>query len=258
METKKCTKCFSEIHLKATVCPNCKSTQTIQLTEQEKKNLTKVLKWLVLIIIFPIGIIYGLYQMWNKKLWGPKRRWAITIVAGLFLLGIASSNQSSNSNTSHTADSSKTVSAKHGTTTISAPVATAGPTDTPEPTPTPVPKDSNGFPMDAETVTVAALDKAPSNYDGKKVIFTCTVASFAKDDSGNAAAVNCSDPNDFSSLVQVGTTGFDMTQINQLDRIKVYGLGMGSAKGKNAFGGEVSETLVMGLYINDLTSGYKE
>ena len=49
--------------------------------------------------------------------------------------------------------------------------------------------------MDAEAVTVANLDKAPSMYNGKKITFSCIVIGFAKDDSGNATAVNCSDPN---------------------------------------------------------------
>jgi hypothetical protein len=49
-----------------------------------------------------------------------------------------------------------------------------------------------------------------------------------------------------------------MTKIKQNDTVKFYGLGAGSATGKNAFGGEVSESLVSGMYINDITSGYEE
>ena len=163
---------------------------------------------------------------------------------------------SSGSSTSKTTTVSDTQVAAQSTT----PQATAipKPTDTPAPTATPVPKDANGFPMDAEAVTVANLDKAPSTYQGKKVTFTCTVAGFAKDSSGNAAAVNCSDPNDYSSLIQVDTGAFDMTKIQQGDTVRFYGLGMGAASGKNAFGGEVSESLVTGIFINDITSGYKE
>jgi hypothetical protein len=40
--------------------------------------------------------------------------------------------------------------------------------------------------------------------------------------------------------------------------VRFYGLGGGSASGKNAFGGTISESLVEAIYINDITSGYKE
>ena len=138
------------------------------------------------------------------------------------------------------------------------PTATPKPTSKPTPTLTPIPKDINGFPMNAEVVTVANLDKAPSTYEGKKVTFTCIVVGFAKNSNGNATAVNCSDPNDFMSMVQVDTILFDMTKINKNDTVRFYGLCNGSAIGKNAYGGDVSETLITAFGINDITSGYKE
>jgi hypothetical protein len=130
-------------------------------------------------------------------------------------------------------------------------------TPTLSPTPTPIPTDENGFPMDAEAVTVAQIAKVPSAYNGRKVTFTCNVSGFAKNDSGDAAALNCSDPNDVGSIIQVGGSLFDFTKINQGDTVRIYGLGAGAATGKNAFGGDVTEGIVDGLYLNDLTSIYK-
>lgn len=127
----------------------------------------------------------------------------------------------------------------------------------PTPTPAPIPTDANGFPMDAEAVTVAQIAKVPSAYNQQKVTFTCRVASFAKNDNGDAAAINCVDPNDVSSIIQISGSLFDFTQINQGDTVRIYGMGTGAATGKNAFGGDVTEGLVDGLFINDITSGYK-
>lgn len=180
-----------------------------------------------------------------------------SVFALIFFIGFGTASSSTNT-PSKTVTEAPTSAPTTKSTAPSQPTATPKPTDTPTPTATPVPKDANGFPMDAEAVTVANLDKAPSQYEGKKVTFTCIVAGFAKDSSGNAAAVNCSDPNDYSSLVQVATSTFDMTKINPQDTVRFYGLGGGSASGKNAFGGTVSESLVEAIYINDITSGYKE
>lgn len=131
------------------------------------------------------------------------------------------------------------------------------PTTTPSPSPSPIPKDANGFPLDAEAVTVSQIAKVPSAYNGQKITFTCTVSSFAKNDAGDAAALNCSDPNDLTSIVQIDGSLFDMTKINQEDTVRIYGVGAGAATGKNAFGGDVSEAVVTGVFINDVTSNYK-
>lgn len=137
---------------------------------------------------------------------------------------------------------------------------TPTPTDvptTPTATPTPVATDANGFPMDYQAVTVAQIAKVPSAYEQKTVMFTCNVASFPKNSNGDAGGINCTDPNDYGSIIQVSGGLFDFTQINQGDTVKIYGTGSGAATGKNAFGGEVTEGLVDGLFINDLTTGYK-
>lgn len=138
---------------------------------------------------------------------------------------------------------------------------TLRPTKKLRPTPTNSPTlayDSNGFPLNAhETshVIVSQIAKEPSQYNNKWLIFTCDVASFAKGSSGNATAINCSDPNDITSIIQIDASGWDLTQINQGDTINVYGQGEGSFSGQNAFGTTVQESLVFGLYFNDTTNG---
>jgi S-methylmethionine-dependent homocysteine/selenocysteine methylase len=88
---------------------------------------------------------------------------------------------------------------------------------------------------------------------------TCEVVSFPKDENGNAAGVNCSDPNDYSALVQVRMAAFDQTvKINTNDTVVVYGMGQGAAQGKNTFGADVTEAEVLELYLKDLTTGYIE
>ena len=221
--------------------------------ETKTKWYTKTL-WIAVLLFFFFPA--GLFLMWKYSNWNKFVKWGISIFFGLVVLGMISGpskSEPTNTNKEPSATASPTVTIKP-----TGPTSIPTPTPTPKPTPTPVPTDINGFPMDAEAVTVVNLDKAPSQYNGKKVTFTCNVAGFAKDSSGNATAVNCSDPNDFTSIVQVDTSGFDMTKINQGDTVRFYGLGMGAFTGKNAYGGDVSETLVTAFHLNDLTSGYQE
>src|ERR1051326_5785131 len=93
---------------------------------------------------------------------------------------------------------------------------------------------------------------------GKSLIFTCSVSGFPKDENGDVGALNCDDPNAYGSNVQIGISKeTDVTKINENDLIKVYGLGAGAMQGKNAFGGDITTGGIVGLYINDLTTGYK-
>jgi uncharacterized protein YraI len=117
--------------------------------------------------------------------------------------------------------------------------------------------DANGFPTDATAVAAADLYKAPSQYQGQKVTFTCVVSSYAKDQAGDVTAVNCYDPIAGSAMLQVGISSFDVTKINVGDRINFYGTCEGAFTGNNAFGAQITETGVLGTYINDLTSGYQ-
>ena len=47
-------------------------------------------------------------------------------------------------------------------------------------------------------------------------------------------------------------------KINSGDTVHVYGMGKGAATGKNAFGGDVTEALVLEFHLNDATTGYQE
>ena len=127
---------------------------------------------------------------------------------------------------------------------------------TPKPTLTPQQIIVN-FEKDAQTVTVADIYKTPNSYSGKSLIFTCSVSGFPKDEKGDVGALNCDDPNDFTSNVQIGIgSTVDVTKINESDTIKVYGMGTGAIQGKNAYGGDITTGGVIGLYIDDLTTGY--
>ena len=121
-----------------------------------------------------------------------------------------------------------------------------------------VPNDANGFPMDAIAVSVSDLYELPSQYNGQKVTFSCIVSTFAKDDAGDVSAANCQDPQDDSAVVQVDISGLDVTRIHERDTVRFYGVCEGAITGKNVFGGEVTETLVQGMFINDVTSGYRD
>ena len=145
------------------------------------------------------------------------------------------------------------------------------PTDTPIPTPTPTDEPTATlaptlsaqqiiakFESEGQHVTVADIYKTPNSYKGKSLIFSCSVSGFPKDENGDVGGLNCNDPNNFSSNVQVSIDkNTDVTKINQNDVIKVYGMGLGADTGKNAFGGDVTTGAILGLYINDLTTGYK-
>ncbi len=214
---------------------------------QKKSSNIATILWLV--FFFPVG----LYFLWAKTNWNKKVKYGITSV---FLLLIIISAIGGSTPSSDTA--TKKVVAQQ---TTSAPTATSvpttpKPTQPPTPTPTDVPTDVNGFPMNAEKVTVSDMDKTPSDYSGKKVTFTCTVLSFARDSSGNAAAINCADLNDYTSIAQIDTGAYDIKKINQSDTVRIYGIGSGAFTGKNAYGADVTEAGVLGMYINDVTSGY--
>ena len=105
--------------------------------------------------------------------------------------------------------------------------------------------------------TVAALDKDGNNDNGKDVHFTATILNFVKDDSGNTAGANVTDPNT-SSVIQVGfPTGTDVSQLNTGDTLEVWGLDGGTASGTNAFGATIQEVVVAAQYMTDHTTGYQ-
>lgn len=144
------------------------------------------------------------------------------------------------------------------------PLPTIKPTSTTKPTPTLtesqiIDKSMADYAKDATAVTVKDIDKTPNSYLMKKIVFKCKVLGFAKDKSGDIGGINCSDPSNYSAIIQLGTVSlFDFTRINEGDTLQIYGLGYGSATGTNAFGAEISMGIVNVVYLKDLTTGYKE
>lgn len=203
----------------------------------------------LIILFFPVG----LYLMWRYAPWRNKTKWIITGIFIFLILIEGASNPSKEK--ALTSAQSHSISP---TTPISQPTVPPTVTPTPEPTAPPIPKDENGFPQDYEKVTIAQIDKVPSAYKNKKIMFTCRVSSFAKNSEGDAAAINCTDPNNYGAFIQVSGPTYDFTKINEDDTVRIYGIGEGVSTGKNAFGADVTEGIVIGIYINDLTSGYKE
>lgn len=183
------------------------------------------------------------------------------VVIAVIVLGviIVLASNKTNNNTASDQPPPTTVAQAANTPMPTEAQTTPKPTPTFTPTPTEIQYDANGFPEDAARITVADLAKIPGLYQDKKITFTCDVISFPKDANGNAAGVNCSDPNDYTALVQVRMAAFDQTvKINTNDTVVVYGIGQGAAQGKNAFGADVTEAEVLELHLKDLTTGYTE
>lgn len=210
---------------------------------------------LFLVIFFPVG----LYLMWKHANWSKTVKWVITVIIALIVIGNGSnanktSTPSSVSNQVSSGDQTKT-----GTATIeNSPVPTEIPipTDTPMPSLTPKQMFSE-FQKSAKSVTIAQLYKTPNSYQGEDLLFTCDVSSFPKDENGDVAAINCFDQSGSGANVQIGIgTDVDVTQINENDTLRVYGVGSGAIKGTNAYGGAITTAGALGMYLDDLTTGY--
>jgi hypothetical protein len=196
----------------------------------------------------------------NKGNWELKPEMIIGFIGVIILLiFIFGAIQAGNNKAGSNSPSPTTVAQAIDTPAPTEALTTPKPTPTFTPTPTEMQYDSNGFPEDAARITVSELAKIPSSYQDKKITFTCDVVSFPKDENGNAAGVNCSDPNDYSAIVQVRMAAFDQTvKVNTNDTVVVYGIGQGAAQGTNAFGADVTEAEVLELHLKDLTTGYSE
>jgi len=108
--------------------------------------------------------------------------------------------------------------------------------------------------------TVSGVDKNGSSWTGKDVHFTAVISGLVKDDSGNTAGANVSDPtNEFGHDIQVGfPAGTDINKLNQGDTIEVWGTDGGTQSGANAFGATVQEVVVGASYLTDTTTGYQD
>lgn len=176
----------------------------------------------------------------------------IFIVIGGTVSALSGGN-SSTAPTSDTAQPAATQPAQPATT------APANPTQAPEPTqvPTLTPAQiEKAYKAITTSTTVANLDKDGNNDLGKDVHFTATILNFVKDDSGNTAGANVTDPNT-SGVIQVGfPSGTDLSQLNTGDTLEVWGTDGGTSSGTNAFGATIQEVGVSASYMTDQTTGY--
>jgi hypothetical protein len=132
------------------------------------------------------------------------------------------------------------------------------------PKPTPKPKPTQSSVQIESQVKAAAIDSTVSNIDKagnedkyKNLHFTGVISDFVKDDSGDTAGANISDPNDPSAVIQISfPSSTDYTKLNTGDIIEVWGLGGGTVTGQNAFGGTIQEAVVQTTYLTDQTTGY--
>jgi hypothetical protein len=115
----------------------------------------------------------------------------------------------------------------------------------------------------AKYVSVANQYKDPNVYMGKLIYFECVVNDFTHNDNGDIAGINCHDPNDFSSYVQIEVNEFDRldySKINKGDLLKIDGMGDGALSGKNAFGATVYTAGVVvpfgTCFFEDKTTGF--
>lgn len=115
----------------------------------------------------------------------------------------------------------------------------------------------------AKYVSVANQYKDPNVYMGKLIYFECVVNDFTHNDNGDIAGINCHDPNDFSSYIQIEVNEFDRldySKINKGDLLKIDGMGDGALSGKNAFGATVYTAGVVvpfgTCFFEDKTTGF--
>jgi cytoskeletal protein RodZ len=188
----------------------------------------------------------------------------LAIIGVLVLCGLCSAVSNGASSTQATAVAASPTATQHVAQALT-PTATPVPKPTPKPTATPKPKPTaspaqveESYKAGTTDTTVSDVDKEGNVDQYKNVHVICTILAFVKDDSGNTAGANVSDPNDLSSIIQIEfTPGTDITQLNANDTLEVWGLDAGVSSGTNAFGGTVQESAVQAIYMNDQTTGYQ-
>lgn len=200
----------------------------------------------------------NLGEYWKNAKNGKRNLSILAALMILLFLGGSLISALGNSGASAGADSSSTTSATSQSSDQSGAVTQA--TIPPAPTATPQPVESEAqYKASATSVTVADIAKDPNSYQGKSIHFTAVIANFVQDSNGNTAGANVDDPNDFSSVVQIAfTPSFSLTHVNKGDTIEVWGQGLGSFSGTNAFGATITEGGVQEVYLHDSTSGYSD
>lgn len=108
-------------------------------------------------------------------------------------------------------------------------------------------------------MTVAGIAKDPNSYKGQTVKFDAVILNFVQDSNGNTAGANVSDPNDYSSFIQIEfTPGLSVKNINKGDTVAVWGQVLGAFSGTNAYGGTITEGAVQEVYLHDTNTGYND
>lgn len=205
----------------------------------------------------------NLAEYWKNARHGKRN---LSVLAGALLLLIifgvivhASSGGGAN-NGSPAAQTAGQTSGASGKQANALPAATALPTHTPAPTDTAaLPESPSQYKASATQLMVADIAKDANGYKGKTIVFTAVIANFVQDSSGNTAGANVEDPNDYSSVIQVVfTPSFSLAKVNKGDTITVWGVGLGSFSGTNAYGGTIQEGGVQEVYLDDTTTGYSD
>ncbi|HEX8997524.1 MAG TPA: hypothetical protein VF812_15965 [Ktedonobacterales bacterium] len=202
----------------------------------------------------PMYVRTNLSEYWKNAKNGKRNLSILAVLTVLFFMcgPLASAAQGGGASTG---------SSSLSTTQSSAQLATGTqPTATPAPTATSTSTESPAqYKASATSVSISDIAKDPNAYKGKTIRFTGVIANFVQDSSGNTAGANVDDPNDFSSVVQIAfTPSFSLAKVNKGDYIEVWGQGMGSFTGANAFGATITEGGVQEVYLHDSTSGYSD
>jgi hypothetical protein len=116
-----------------------------------------------------------------------------------------------------------------------------------------------GYAAFSKPVTVTKLVNDPSLYDGVAVNLSAEIVNFLQDDADQTTAMNVSDPDDPTSIMYIQLSGSaDVSKMNKTDLLTIWGKGAGSARGKNAFGATINESVVNEAYLTDRTTGYQD
>lgn len=146
----------------------------------------------------------------------------------------------------------KAVSSSITSSTADSPIAKPVPTPTPNPE-----KIKADFKASATQITVSEIAKDPNYWKQLPITFNAKIINFVQDSQGNTVAANVSDPNDYSSIIQLQfSILLDISQVNKGDLVTVWGMGLGSFSGQNSYGASINEGAAKESYLKDLTNGY--
>ncbi len=145
------------------------------------------------------------------------------------------------------------------------PEATKTFTITPSPTITSTPRPTNtatATPLPSPTVDIAAdkatypaidvrdLDKAPGKYQGQKMVLAGEVFNIKEEKAGTSLQIWVGVP-ETGDLIPVAVAfAGSLPGLYENDAVVVYGKGNGTFSGKNAYGGTITQPLVVAQYVD--------